>query len=237
METNEMRPWDKFISEEEKKAYRSAGFGNKGGIGSKPVLLIIDVQYRTSGSSSKPFWESIKEYPTSCGEVAWRAIENITKILRTFRESNWPVIYPHVAPKKLYDGGQLAAKVPKIMNISEEGYKFVKEIEPIEKDILIPKKHPSAFFGTSLSSYLVDLKADTLILTGCTTSGCIRASVLDAFSLNYKIVVPEDAVYDRSFTSHAINLFDISEKYADVMTSNQLEVKLKELRKKINFVK
>ena len=155
---------------------------------------------------------------------------NITKILRTFRESNWPVIYPHVAPKKLYDGGQLAAKVPKIMNISEEGYKFVKDIEPIDKDILIPKKHPSAFFGTSLSSYLVDLKADTLILTGCTTSGCIRASVLDAFSLNYKIVVPEDAVYDRSFTSHAINLFDISEKYADVMTSNQLEVKLKELR-------
>ena len=83
METNEMRPWDKFISEEEKKAYRSAGFGNKGGIGSKPVLLIIDVQYRTSGSSSKPFWESIKEYPTnqnSCKEKSRKSNGNREKI-------------------------------------------------------------------------------------------------------------------------------------------------------------
>ncbi|PPR79684.1 MAG: Maleamate amidohydrolase [Alphaproteobacteria bacterium MarineAlpha2_Bin1] len=229
MVINKMKPWDKLISDKEKKAYRAAGFGRKGGMGIKPVLLIIDVQYRTAGSSAKPFWDSIKEYPTSCGDVAWTAIKNISDILKTFRKNNWPIIYPHVAPKKSYDGGQLALKVPEIMNISEEGYKFVKEVEPTEKDILVPKKHPSAFFGTSLSSYLIDLKADTLILTGCTTSGCIRASVIDAFSLNYKIIVPHDAVYDRSVTSHAINLFDISEKYADVMTSNQLKIKLKKI--------
>ena len=217
-----MKPWDKLISEDEKKAYRAAGFGRKGGLGKKPVLLIIDVQYRTTGSSPKPFWESIKEYPTSCGESAWKAINNINSILKNFKKNSWPVIYPHVAPKKNYDGGQLAVKVPKIMKIPKEGYNFVSEISPDKDDILIPKKHPSAFFGTSLSSYLIDLKADTLILTGCTTSGCIRASVVDAFSLNYKIIVPEDAVYDRSKTSHAINLFDMSEKYADVMPSNKL---------------
>ncbi len=227
-----MKPWDKLISDSEKKAYRAAGFGRKGGIGSKPTLLIIDVQYRTAGSSPKPFWESIKEYPTSCGEVAWSAINNIKEILYTFRKNNWPVIYPHVSPKKIYDGGQLAAKVPKIMDIPSEGYKFVSEVAPSKEDILIPKKHPSAFFGTSLSSYLINLKTDTLILTGCTTSGCIRASVIDAFSLNFKIIVPEDAVYDRSSTSHAINLFDISEKYADVITSKELNQSLNKISEK-----
>ena len=224
-----MKPWDRLISDEEKKAYRAAGFGRKGGMGSNPTLLIIDVQYRTAGKSPKPFWESIKEYPTSCGDTAWNAINNIKKILYTFRQHNWPVIYPHVAPKKTYDGGQLASKVPKIMDIPLEGYEFVSEIAPEKEDILIPKKHPSAFFGTSLSSYLINLKTDTLILTGCTTSGCIRASVVDAFSLNYKIIVPEDAVYDRSLTSHAINLFDISEKYADVITSKELNQSLNKI--------
>ena len=140
-----MKPWDKLISDNEKKAYRAAGFGRKGGLGVKPVLLIIDVQYRTTGNSPKPFWDSIKEYPTSCGDVSWNAIKNISNILKTFRNNDWPVIYPHVAPKKAYDGGQLAAKVPEIMNISMEGYKFVEEVAPTEKDILVPKKHPSAF--------------------------------------------------------------------------------------------
>ncbi len=229
-----MKPWDKIISEKEKEAYRAAGFGRKGGFGKRPALLIIDVQYRTSGSIPMPFWESIKEYPTSCGEVAWKAIDKITELLKIFREKNWPVIYPFVAPKENFDKGQLAAKVPTIMNIPEEGYKFVDQVSPEKNDILVPKKHPSAFFGTSLSSYLIDLNIDTLVLSGCTTSGCIRASVIDAFSLNYKTIVPYDAVYDRSETSHLINLFDMSEKYADIMPTNELTSNLIKIRQKNN---
>jgi len=85
--------------------------------------------------------------------------------------------------------------------------------------VLLPKKHPSAFFGTPLASYLIDLGADTLVVTGCTTSGCVRGSVVDAFAYNFRVVVPQDAVYDRSQVSHAVNLFDMSEKYAEVMTT------------------
>ncbi|HZD52801.1 MAG TPA: isochorismatase family protein, partial [Woeseiaceae bacterium] len=77
---------------------------------------------------------------------------------------------------------------------------------------------PSAFFGTPLASYLIDLKVDTLVVTGCTTSGCVRGSVVDAFAYNFKVLVPWDAVYDRSHVSHAVNLFDMSEKYAEVMS-------------------
>ena len=100
-----------------------------------------------------------------------------------------------------------------------KGYEFHADIAPRAGDILLPKKHPSAFFGTPLASYLIDLRADTLVVTGCTTSGCVRGTVVDAFAYNVRVVVPQDAVYDRSAVSHAVNLFDMSEKYADVMTS------------------
>jgi len=124
------------------------------------------------------------------------------------------------APKQSFDGGRLSDKVPSIMTIGGRGYDFVEEIAPLPKDILLPKKHPSAFFGTPLASYLVNLGADTLVVTGCTTSGCVRSSVVDAFSYNFRVCVPSDAVYDRSQVSHAVNLFDMGEKYADVMTTS-----------------
>ena len=221
-----MRPWDGIISDDEQKAYRTAGFGKPTGMGTRPALLIIDVQYRTTGTVEKPFWEAIKEFPTSCGDVAWNAVRHIQPILALFREKNWPVLYPHVAPKKAYDGGRLAAKVPSIMTIPEKGYEFVEEVAPVDGDILVPKKQPSAFFGTALTSYLIDVDADTLVVTGCTTSGCVRSSVVDAFAYNYRVAVPEEAVYDRSRVSHAVNLFDMSEKYADVMPSSDLMTKL-----------
>lgn len=213
------KPWDGVIPEEEQRAYRAAGFGRPSGLGSHPALLIIDVQYRTVGTAPRPFWQAIEEFPTSCGELGWNAVSRIRQLLDVFRARNWPVLYPHVAPKQAFDGGRLADKVPAIMTVGAHGYDFVEEIAPRESDILLPKKHPSAFFGTPLASYLVNLRADTLIVTGCTTSGCVRGSVVDAFAYNFRVCVPSDAVYDRSQVSHAVNLFDMAEKYADVMTT------------------
>ena len=225
------KPWDDVVSEEEQRAYRAAGFGHPSGIGSRPALLIIDVQYRTVGTTPRPFWEAIKEFPTSCGEVGWQAVRNIVPLLAEFRARGWPVLYPHVAPKnKATDSGRLAAKVPAIMNISEKGYEFVAEVAPREGDVLLPKKHPSAFFATPLVSHLIDLGADTLVVTGCTTSGCVRCSVVDAFSYNFRVVVPSDCVYDRSATSHAVNLFDMASKYADVATSAEVLERLRGLK-------
>ena len=211
------RPWDHLISQDEKKAYRAAGFGRPTGIGQRPALLIIDVQYRTTGTERRPFWDSIKEFPTACGEPAWDAIPNIAKLLALFRERGWPVLYPYVSPKQGFDAGRLSDKVPAIMGVAAKGYEFVAEVAPAETDILVPKKHPSAFFGTPLASYLINTGADTLVVTGCSTSGCVRGTVVDGFAYNYRVLVPQDAVFDRSAVSHAVNLFDMSEKYADVM--------------------
>lgn len=214
-----MKPWDGIISEDEQRAYGAAGFGRRSGLGKRPALLIIDVQYRTVGTSPKPFWDAIKEFPTACGQVGWDAVHHIVQLLTLFRARGWPVLYPYVAPKESFDKGRLSDKVPAIMGIAAKGYEFVQEIAPRDGDILLPKKHPSAFFGTPLASYLINLEADTLVVTGCTTSGCVRGSVVDAFAYNFRVCVPQDAVYDRSATSHAVNLFDMSEKYADVMTT------------------
>lgn len=219
-----------FIDEQTLARYRAAGFGGAAGFGTKPALLIIDVQYRTTGTRPMPFDEAVGEFSTSCGDVAWDAVGNIARLVEEFRAAGWPILYPHVAPKKAYDAGQLGAKVPSIMDIPDKGYEFVAEIAPAADDILVPKRHPSAFFGTSLVSYLVDLGVDTVVVTGCSTSGCVRSSVVDAFSYNFAAVVPHDACYDRSPVVHEVNLFDMAQKYADVTSTDQLLGELRALR-------
>jgi len=215
-------PWDGIVTAEEQRAYRAAGFGRRSGLGQRPALLIIDVQYRTTGTTPAPFWDAIKEFPTACGQVGWDAVANIAQLLALFRQKGWPVLYPYVSPKESFDKGRLAEKVPALMTVAPRGYDFVAEVAPREGDVLLPKKHPSAFFGTPLASYLIDKGADTVVVTGCTTSGCVRGSVVDAFAYNFRVAVPHDAVYDRSATSHAVNLFDMSEKYADVTDTTTL---------------
>ena len=212
-----MKPWHGMVPELDQKIYDTAGFGQASGIGGKPALVVIDTQYRTVGESAKPRLEALAEYPTSCGELGWAAIPQIVHLIASFRSLSLPIIYAYVAPKGGRDGGRFADKLPAITGIAAKGYEFIKEVEPTEEDILIPKNHPSAFFGTALASYLVDLGVDTLFVAGCTTSGCVRATVVDAFSFNYRVVVPQDAVFDRSTVSHAISLFDIAAKYGDVL--------------------
>jgi nicotinamidase-related amidase len=224
-----MRPWDGIISEEEVRRYDAAGFGRPSGIGARPALLLIDIQYRTTGTKPLPYWQAIEEYKTSCGEDAWRAIRYLSPILALFRERGWPVMYPHVAPKMAFDQGRLAQKVPTIMQIPAEGYAFPDAVAPLPSDVMLPKKHPSAFFGTPLASYLIDAAVDTLVVSGCTTSGCVRGTVVDGFAYNFKVVVPEECVYDRSPVSHAVNLFDMAYKYADVRPAAEVVDLLKQL--------
>jgi maleamate amidohydrolase len=213
---NAICPWDGIVPDEDIRRYEAAGFGRPTGFGKRPALLIIDVQYRTTGTSRMPYWNAIEEFKTSCGERAWQAVDHIAPLLAAFRKNDLPVLYPHVARKQSYDVGRLGQKVPSILNVSERGYDFVKEIAPLENDVLIPKKHPSAFFATPLASYLIDLAVDTLVITGCSTSGCVRGTVVDAFAYNFRVTIPQECVYDRSETAHAVNLFDMAYKYADV---------------------
>lgn len=222
-------PWAPAVGPEVERRYAAAGFGEPIGLGRRPALLIIDVQYRTVGETPKPFDQALADYRTACGQVGWDAVARIIPLLALFRERNWPVIYPYVAPKGTHDAGRLGAKVPTIMDIPARGYEFVADIAPAQADLLIPKKHPSAFFATPLVSHLIDLGVDTLVVTGCTTSGCVRSSCVDAFAYNYRVLVPHDACYDRAEVIHQVNLFDIGQKYADVTSTDEALSHLGEL--------
>lgn len=210
--------WRAAVPAVEWEIYEKAGFGRESGLGERPAVLVIDVQYRTLGDEPLPIRESMERwYRTSCGEAGWRAVAGIERLLAAARGGGVPVIYPYVAPKTEVDRGRSGTKIPSLMTVPSRGYEFPAETAPREGDLLLPKRHPSAFFGTPLVSYLVDMGIDGLIITGCTTSGCVRATAVDAFSYNFHTVVVEDCVYDRSETSHKINLFDLQSKYADVL--------------------
>lgn len=210
--------WREALPQDERAVLAKAGFGARSGLGARPAVLVIDVQYRTVGDEPLPIEQSIERfYRTSCGEAGWAAVGAIARLLAAARAAGVPVVYPHVAPKGPIDAGRTGTKIPSLMEVPERGYAFVQEVAPQPGDLLIPKRHPSAFFGTPLVSYLVELGVDTVLLTGCTTSGCVRATAVDAASYNFRCAVVEEGVYDRSPTSHRVNLFDIDAKYGDVM--------------------
>lgn len=211
--------WHDVIPASERAIYERAGFGRRAGLGRRPALLIIDVQYRTVGTEPLPLGESIeRHYPTSCGEAGWRAVGAISQLLAVARGAGVLVVYPHVAPKAAIDAGRTGEKIPTLLEIDQAGYRIVSEVAPQAGELLLPKRHPSAFFATALVSYLIDAGVDTVIVTGCTTSGCVRATATDAFAYNFRCAVVEECVYDRGLTSHLVNLFDIDSKYADVIS-------------------
>ena len=222
----ERRIWDDYITDLDRQVYEKAGFGSPAGFGSRPAMLVIDVQYRTVGEAREPIFEAMDTYPTAVGERGWAAVDKIRELLEAARPKGVPVLYPVVERKDRFDTGRWKDKIPGMDSaehrIGERGTQVVEEVAPEPGDVVISKRYASAFFGTPLMTYLNDLDLDTLVVTGCTTSGCVRATVMDAFSYAFRVIVPEDAVYDRGEASHAINLFDMNQKYADVVTTDEV---------------
>lgn len=150
----------------------------------------------------------------------------INLLLAASRSKGIPVIYTSFSWRPDgFDFGGWAWKNSRIMEdprTLDYGNEISPEIAPEPTDIVLLKKKPSAFFGTPLMGYMTDLKIDSVIVTGTTTSGCVRATVVDAFSHNLRCIVVEDGCFDRSEISHAINLFDMNAKAADVLPSGEV---------------
>jgi len=223
------RIWNEFLTERDKQVFEKSGFGAEAGFGEKPALLVIDVSYNFCGDKREPILESIKNFHNSCGEDAWDALPHIRKLIDKCHEKGIPVIYTTGTVREDgWDAGGWAWKnsrtdedvtAPKTTDFNRDGNEIMDDIAPSAQDIVIYKHKPSAFSGTPLSGFLNDLGADSLLVTGTTTSGCVRASVIDAFSNNYRVAVVEEGCFDRSQASHAINLCDMHAKYADVVTT------------------
>ncbi len=196
-------------------------FDGRIGFGKRPALLIVDFinAYITAGA------------PLYAPDVV-TAVNQTVDVLTLAREKNIPVLYTKVLYNKNFrDGGIFVQKVPvlKTMIEGEPLAEIVPQLPPVESDIIIVKQYASAFFGTPLAATLTSLGVDTILLTGCSTSGCVRASAVDGMQHGFRVVVPRECVGDRHPGPHEANLFDINSKYGDVVSKNEVMEYLKNL--------
>src|SRR6195256_4764504 len=226
--------WNRFLTERDKAVFAAGGFGARAGFGKRPALLVIDVNWAFCGERPEPILDSIKRWRPSCGEEAWIALDYIKPLIDKAHLKDFPVIYTtgEGRPDK-WDRGSWSWKSsradetgsapPSGSNTPEvDGNEIVTMIAPGPRDIVIRKQKPSGFFGSNLASYLTLLGADSVVVVGTTTSGCVRATVVDAFSLNYRVILAEEGCFDRSEASHAVSLCDMHAKYADVVSTAEV---------------
>jgi maleamate amidohydrolase len=223
--TMQNRIWDDVVTERDRKVYALGGFAKKGGLGDRPAIVIIDVMYHSVGDKPEPILESVKKYPASCGEEGWKAVFRIRRLIEEARARGVPLIYVTGIDKTEKTYGRYQNKMPGVIQGGAVGAHdsrdIVEEIAPLPGDHRVRKPKSSAFFRTNLRELLDDIGADTLLLTGCTTSGCVRLTAADAFQHDLKAAVIEECVYDRGQASHAVNLWDINAKYADVISLDE----------------
>ena len=200
---------------------RHAGFHGRAGFGRRPALLVIDVNLGFTDPAS----------PLVCDldEV----VGAIRRLLGDARRASVPVVYTTVS----YDEGDKVTaaafidKIPALLTL-EAGSRWVEidpRIAPEPGEPVLNKLFASAFFGTALSSLLASNGCDSVIVTGASTSGCVRATVVDAIQHGYRPVVPREAVGDRNPAAHDANLYDIDTKYADVVSCDEVVAHLEEL--------
>ncbi|MGH7003412.1 MAG: isochorismatase family protein [Alphaproteobacteria bacterium] len=188
--------------------YKRQGFGNSSGFGSRPALLIVDFQVGFGDPKV-----------LGGGNIA-SAIARTAGLLATFRMLGLPIAYTRVVhADDGADAGVFCLKSPNNLKLTEHApeSQIAAVLTPKKGEYVVRKLQPSAFFGTNLHSWLTMQRVDTLIHTGCTTSGCVRASVVDGLSYNFRNIVVTDCVGDRALGPHEANLFDMGQKYADLM--------------------
>ena len=193
--------------------YERKGFSARSGYGTRPALLVVD------------FINGFTDPGTGLGGDFGAELAVTAKLLAEFRARALPVFFTTVAYEPhLRDAGQFVEKIP-ALSILIKGSEWVKvddRIRPRPAERVVLKKYASAFFDTTLDMELRGLGVDTVVMAGCTTSGCIRASAVDSMQHGFHTVVVRDAVGDRAETPHEVNLFDIDAKYGDVVSSGEV---------------
>ena len=193
--------------------YEKQNFGNSSGIGTNPAMLIVD------------FVNGFADPEQFGGGNIQAAIDKTVDLLAFARAQNMPVASTRVVyADDGSDHGVFCLKAPGLKVLTEDApaSQIVDALAPIDGEYVVRKTQPSGFFGTDLADWYQGRGVDTVLVTGCTTSGCIRASVIDAMSYNFKTVVVTNCVGDRALGPHEANLFDMGQKYADLMTADEV---------------
>jgi maleamate amidohydrolase len=211
--------WYDFMTEQDKEHDLLLGKKQLAGFGSKPALLLIDIYYSVLGFKREPIMESVRTWPMSTGLEGWEAVDQTSILLAAARANGIPVIHVKGLHSGVNTWSRGGTKKRVVSALTEEmiakGREIVEEVKPLPGELVIEKAAASAFHGTPLLFQLVSLGIDTVIACGETTSGCVRASVVDGAT--FKMGVVEECVFDRTQASHYMNLYDMHQKYADVI--------------------
>ena len=193
--------------------YKHQNFGNALGMGKKTALLIVD------------FVNGFDDPNLFGGGNISEACDNTIQLLSKCRQKQVPVAHTRVVfAEDGSDDNIMSIKVPALKVLTEEAAcsQIVDRLAPQSGEIIIRKRVPSAFFGTDLAANFAKRRIDTILIAGCTTSGCVRASALDAMCHGFRPIIITDCVGDRAHGPHEANLFDLKQKYAELQTRKQI---------------
>ncbi|HWT08440.1 MAG TPA: isochorismatase family protein [Roseomonas sp.] len=188
--------------------------GNRAGLGQAPALVIVD------------FVVGFSDPAHFGGGNIGPAIEQTVALLAFARKQGWPVAHTRVVyADDGSDAGVFTLKAPSLKKLTETSplSQIVPELAPLPGELIVRKQGASGFFDTNLAGWLAFRRVDTVAVAGCTTSGCVRATVVDAMQHNFRTICVTDCVGDRAIAPHEANLFDMGQKYADLMSRAELE--------------
>jgi nicotinamidase-related amidase len=208
--------WEDLLTEQDSAVIEKGGYAESGastwesrGMGTDPMVLVIDMQRLIVGDDV-PILEAMESHRVAMGEIAWDAIDHIEPFLDFARDRDLPIGYTRVIPQS-YDDPE------------HDDLQIVEPIVPQDDDLVIDKSYASAFYGTDLTTELVQRNIDTVVVVGNSTSGCVRATTVDAQSRGFDVVLPQECVFDRIQASHKIGLLDMWMKYAEVLERTEVE--------------
>jgi maleamate amidohydrolase len=220
--------WQDVMSAEDMRIYEP--YARETSVGPRAALLAIDLYNAVYRGGSHPPSELVATYPSTCGVYAHRSIEPTKQLIAAARRSGLPIFYctQDLRANARPPGSVSTKRRGRVVTADE--YAIWADFTPQESDIVIYKQRASAFRGTPLSSHLCLLGIQSLIVCGEATSGCVRASVVDAYSSGFNVAIVEECTFDQTELTHKVNLFDMHHKYADVMHLQEVVEHLENIR-------
>ena len=193
--------------------YKDKGFASRSGYGKRPALLIVD------------FIVGFTDPTSPLGGDFSSELAVTKSLIDSFRDAKLPIIYTTIEYDEGFkDAGVFIKKVPSLCVLLRGSPMCAidERIKPQHDEYIVSKKYASSFFGTNLDSHLKMQGVDTVVITGCTTSGCVRASAVDSLQYGFHTIVVREGVGDRAIGPHEANLFDMDAKYADVVSTGEV---------------
>lgn len=220
--------WKDIVTPETLEIYSC--YKRKTFVGPVSALLAIDLYELVYRGGAQPPHKIAKDYPSTCGQYAYEAIEPTKRLFTSARAAGLPIFYSTGDVRNASRPTFVSATKRVKPSIEAADYAIRPEFTPQVGDVVITKQRASAFYGTPLAAHLTQLGIQSVIICGESTSGCVRASAVDAYSHGYHVVLVEECCFDRSPLSHKVNLFDMHHKYCDVMHLDEVVAHLNRLR-------